>query len=387
MASHLKAGTAFLLAFELGAAQSTWGEDYVKGGNLCGLAEGSLFEPVISTVCDCGEDGDRCDDTTGRITSQITAWLLGNESSARPGTFEIFGGIPVVGSRRFHAEKDVDVDSAGKVAVISGGSSYGNWLGGAYVGSTSYLVQEGNFSYDVVDFVSAATDSFLEHTYVSSICLIPSANSTSTSFSCGEKRSAAPGHMKFSIYGYTFGDFNTLAQAYADGYMLFRQTICFKGVESWKINGMTKGEGYFGDNSTSSAQVTSIEVLQSNSTGLSYSFPQEYVFGSVANCTRDGLQWWGVGRFVCEPSGTKTVVITASPSTDCGTSDGINIEYAFEMSDLIETGSFFAYDPDVEATSEASEADDEDSLVSGSPSTALVSYSSIVLLLAALFAA
>merc|ERR1719443_567971 len=276
----------------------------------------------------------------------------------------------------------------------------------AFLGQTTYIVESGSLPYDTNNFKVPAPDA--SGTVEAEICVVPSDTSTAQSFTCGAKRMATPGTMKFSLYGLNMAA--SISSEYS--HFIYRAKLCFNNLAVdeqsqavWKLNGLMRGQGVI----DAGVKLSSLEVTQSDGMSIAWDFPAKYVFGSTSNCackeapatttatttteedtttttddgrrlnflssttgtTTDGTTGTTTtgeeclsNKYKCTPTGTKDVYITAASiagESDCPSAShnggGVFLDYAFDLDDLREPELYFAYDPSVSPTATANTVD------------------------------
>jgi len=316
---------------------------WVKGGSVC--AEGETATLPITRLCDCGTNATSC--SASYIESSITGiGLCPTKLYGDSGTCSVFNET-ISATKTAKSNQDQNGPGSGNTyAYLTQGVGMGEANSGAFVGSASYLVTAGTFSYNKNVFPKNTAAGNSES--YSEICIVPDSTTTATSHTvCGPMRTATAGTFKFSLFAQTWGaNFATAASSYANGYLIFRTMACYKGMTNLKINAVADGAGIVGTNT----QVTSISGTQADGVVMTTTFPTDYMFGSTSDCTSDG-SYKTKPKDLCVPAGSKTVSITAATAS-CGNGTlGFYLDYGFEIADISVKDKWVAYDPTVESGS------------------------------------
>jgi len=330
-----------------------------KGGPLCVAGSHDKNLTPMLQVCHCG-NGNRCD-------SFASAQLLGMATSelswSKAGSIKELPLSPQMWqSRRFLFSRDSvpPPQGPGSYTVISDGMGVGKLSSGVYVGMTGYLAQSGSIQLGVADFVTTMPNTGFMTTEISriGICVlggvegIRESNKTRSANevekppeempTCAKANALQPGRLKFSLYGYTWGD-NWAGDVSRENFLLLRLKLCFTGVAGWSVNEAPSGTGIL----DSDVNVTSIEVRQSDGATFNYSFPKFYQAGQVLNCSFVDLTW-NLPKWECMHAVYRQVRVAASSASGglCS-QEGLVLTVAFDLQDLNTKDMWYFYGLDV----------------------------------------
>lgn len=386
---------------------------WIRGGDLCAAgnkrpkgAITSAGQRVLSErpavwMCDCSSSAaDECSDS--KLAQEVLGLALcptiGHSASCkdlkvRPGDKETTRTSYESASETAKAGVGGDTDAT--YAMSTNGVAVGTASAGGFVGTASYVTRSGKISYNKNEFLTRGPDGVET---VTEVCVVPGDDATSTTFtSCGTKREVLPGGYKFSLFGRTWGDdYSTVGvdnskrltidaddnssddnssmttttapdSMAGNSYLSFRTSLCGTGMPDFKVNGVTNGAGILGTDT----QVTSVSFMQIDNSSLTLSFEQDYVFGSVDDCScanKPKAHKFGPKRHCsCTPAGKKAVKISASTLSTCQGSGqkGIYLDYSFDRSDLNAAGKWFVYDPEISTSQGGKNTATLSALVSG----------------------
>lgn len=345
------------------------GVTFIRGGEICAAAKKEGTPKTY--LCNCPSETS-C--AAGSISSGLQeVWLASRPriilhwQAGRTAMYSLMPSNNLPRTDVFTA--NITSFDGGSFAYISDGALFGESEAGAFLGTASYLAMAGTLRYNHNKFVVSSRSGEKSS---ATVCISPPEESNATSFQgCGAELTSQPGTFKWSVYGNTFGESITasMQQLVSVGatHLVYRTKLCYVQQADWKINSRPRGEGVL-DNET---QVETVDFTQIGNKPLSIKFPQQYVFGNVSSCVKakdqaaEHLEWY------CQPSGVKQVRITAASFQGIGGpadvavscndehyDGGFFLDYAFELEDLVQEGSFWAYDPEV-STSPLSAARDE----------------------------
>eukprot|EP00930_Biecheleria_cincta_P029334 TRINITY_DN20411_c0_g1_i1.p1 TRINITY_DN20411_c0_g1~~TRINITY_DN20411_c0_g1_i1.p1 ORF type:complete len:412 (+),score=73.09 TRINITY_DN20411_c0_g1_i1:106-1341(+) len=330
-----------------------------KGGPLCGATSHDKNVTPLLQVCHCG-DANWC-------ASYASVQLLGMATSklswAKAGSIKELPLSPQMWqSRRFLFSRDSATHSQGpgSYTVMSDGMGVGKLSSGVYAGMTGYLSQSGSVQLGVADFVTAMPNTAFMTTEICriGICVLGdveeirelsktrSANEIEAPPeempTCAKANALQPGRLKFSFYGYTWGD-NWADDVSGENYLLLRLKLCFTGIGGWSVNGAPSGTEIL----DRGVNVSSIEVRQSDGATFIYRFPKFYQAGQHLNCSFADLTW-NLPKWECMHAVYRHVRVTASSASgELCLQEGLILTIAFDLQDLKTKDMWYFYGLDV----------------------------------------
>lgn len=310
-----------------------------KGGNLCAAgptaaAYGSqtLIGLAEGRTCADADDASTIPAEYIAVTLTAAAAIKAADTTATSYLTDasLIDEIEATGTTYFTAPAVSDAAAAFQYGSFSFGTYLGDTTGTVfgYASQASYIGLSGTMSFTENTFNVAGEDY--------SACIATDA-ADGASTACGSAQTAGPGTFKYSLMAYGDGT----------GFAAWSADYAFFGVRTvvdYAQMGATASVTFNGNTALSAmagTQVSSITITGASGKALQYSFPQKFVYGSVAT-----------GAPVKE--GTASVQIRASSAT----ATSFNIDYLFPWAGSFGSAKgYFVYDPDVvEATTSGTTA-------------------------------